>query len=75
MYTTLKALEKEQVKETIVAVPTSPESAIELIKPLAQKIVCLNLRSGYTFAVADAYKNWYDLDDSDVIKLMNEIWE
>ena len=34
------------------------------------KVVCLNIRSGSFFAVADAYKVWYDLADSDVIDLL-----
>ncbi|GAF78960.1 unnamed protein product, partial [marine sediment metagenome] len=42
----------------------------ELIKPHVDKIVCLNIRSGPFFAVADAYKLWYDLEDEDVIRLL-----
>jgi len=43
-------------KEKIVAVPTAPISTIDLIKPYADKVVCLNIRSGPVFAVADVYK-------------------
>jgi predicted phosphoribosyltransferase len=70
MLTTIKAIKNRDVKEIVVAVPTSPLSAIELIRAYVDKIVCLNVRSGPYFAVADAYKLWYDLEDKDVIKLL-----
>ncbi|UCH02350.1 MAG: phosphoribosyltransferase [Candidatus Bathyarchaeota archaeon] len=66
MLTTIKAIKKRKVKEKVVAVPTAPISAIERIKPFVDKIVCLNIRSGPIFAVADAYKVWYDLEDEDI---------
>lgn len=70
MLTTVKAIGQSGVKETVVAVPTAPVSAIELIRPHADKIVCLNIRSGSSFAVADAYKVWRDLEDEDVVKIL-----
>ncbi len=70
MLTTIKAIEQKDVKEIVVAVPTAPISAIKLIRPIADKIVCLNIRSGPFFAVADAYKVWYDLKDEDVMGVL-----
>ena len=58
MLTTLKTIEQMGAKEQIVAVPTAPISAIDLIRPYADKVVCLNIRSGPVFAVADAYKEF-----------------
>jgi putative phosphoribosyl transferase len=43
------------------------------LKPHVDKIVCLNIRSGTFFAVADAYKNWYDLNDNDVPELLKRV--
>lgn len=71
MLTTVKAIGQKKVKEIIVAVPTAPISAIELIKPHVDKVFCLNIRYGTFFAVADAYKDWYDLNDEDVIEFLN----
>ncbi len=71
MLTTLKSIKQKSVKEVVVAVPTAPSSAINLIKNQVDKIVCLNIRSGSFFAVADAYKVWYDLEDEDVIEILN----
>jgi predicted phosphoribosyltransferase len=78
MLTTVKAIKRKDVKEIVVAVPTAPVSAINLLNPHVDKIVCLNIRSGPFFAVASAYKSWYDLEDQDVVyilkqhKLLNE---
>jgi predicted phosphoribosyltransferase len=34
----------------------------------------MNVRSGYTFAVAEAYENWYDLEDEEVISILNNFY-
>lgn len=70
MMTTLRALRKKGVRAAVVAVPTAPLSAINLVSPYADRIVCLNIRSGPIFAVADAYKVWYDLTDEEVIDIL-----
>jgi putative phosphoribosyl transferase len=70
MLTTVKMMRQKEVKELIVAVPTAPISAIDLLKPHVDQIICLNIRSGPFFAVADAYKKWYDLNDEEVIQLL-----
>jgi len=56
MLTTVKSIKQKSVKEVVVAVPTAPVSAINLLKTPGDKIVGLNIRSGPFFAVADAYK-------------------
>lgn len=73
MLTTVKAAKQNKIKELIVAVPTAPTTAINLLRPHVDQIVCLNIRSGAFFAVADAYKNWYDLHDEDVIELLEHV--
>lgn len=73
MFTTVKSIKQKSVKEVVVAVPTAPVSAINFIKTQVDKIVCLNIRSRSFFAVADAYKVWYDLDDEEVIEILNQV--
>jgi predicted phosphoribosyltransferase len=73
MLATLETLGRLEAKAKIVAVPTAPVSAVNLIRPHAEKVVCLNLRSGPFFAVADAYKRWYDLDDGDVLDVLRSL--
>jgi putative phosphoribosyl transferase len=70
MLTTLQTIERMGAKEKTVAVPTAPISAIDLIKSYADKVLCLNIRSGPIFAVAHAYKDWYDVEDEEVIDIL-----
>ena len=72
MMTTLRALRRRDVREAVVAVPTAPVSAINLVRPYADRIICLNIRSGPIFAVADAYKAWYDLTDGEVVDILEK---
>jgi putative phosphoribosyl transferase len=69
MLVTTKTL-RDKAGEVVVAVPTAPVRAIELISSYVDRIVCLNIRSGSLFAVADAYKLWYDLTDKEVIDIL-----
>lgn len=73
LLTTVKTIKHMEVKAIVVAVPTAPNSAIELIRPHVNRIVCLNIRSGQFFTVADAYKVWYDLENKDVMRLLKQI--
>ena len=70
MLATVKTLKKLGSRQIIVAVPTAPYTAINLLLPYVEQIVCLNIRSGPIFAVADAYQNWYDLSDRNVLELL-----
>jgi putative phosphoribosyl transferase len=70
MLATVEAIKRKHAEEIVVAVPTAPISAIKRLRPHAGKIVCLNVRSGQFFAVADPYRVWYDLEDEDVIEIL-----
>lgn len=72
MLVALSSLRKKEPKELVVAVPTASMSALQTIGPEADTIVCLNVRAGRTFAVADAYKKWYDLGNKDVVAILKE---
>jgi predicted phosphoribosyltransferase len=72
MLVTLKTLKQRNVKEAVVAVPTAPERSIDLIKPHAKKVFCLNIRTGLSFTVADAYEVWYDLSDEEVLEFLGD---
>jgi predicted phosphoribosyltransferase len=63
---------KRTPEKIIVAVPTASMGAVELLAPEVDELVCLNIRSGPSFAVADAYENWYDLTDEEVTKILKK---
>lgn len=74
MLATVKAVAKRGVWEVVVAVPTAPVSAVELIQPHVDRVVCLNVRSGPFFAVASAYKVWSDVGDGEVMEVLRRAW-
>jgi putative phosphoribosyl transferase len=72
MLAAIRSVKKMKPKETVVAVPTSSVSAIRLLQSEVDVLVCLNIRSGPTFAVADAYIDWYDLSDDEVKEILEK---
>ena len=72
MLTAARSIIKSGPEKLIVAVPTASLGAIELLAPEVDEIVCLNVRSSLSFAVAEAYENWHDLSDEEVLKLLKE---
>ncbi|MCF6149794.1 MAG: phosphoribosyltransferase [Candidatus Kuenenia sp.] len=68
----IKRLEPQKI---VVAVPTGLKKTVDLVLSQADELVCLNVRSGFIFAVADAYENWYDLEDDEVISLLQNFKE
>jgi putative phosphoribosyl transferase len=74
-YTMLAAItfvKRKSPLKIIVAVPTASKKTVDSILPEVDELVCLNIRSGYPFAVADAYEDWYDLTDEDVLELLKK---
>jgi putative phosphoribosyl transferase len=72
MLAALKYIKKKMPCRLIVAVPTGPERTIKKILPETSEVIWLNVRSGYSFAVADAYRSWHDLTDEDVLTILKD---
>ena len=60
-------------KKIIIAIPTAPLDSLKRIDDLADMIFCLNIRTKYPFAVADAYKNWNDVPSIEARNILNRI--
>ncbi len=56
----------------IVAVPTASKNAVDLLALYVDEIFCLNIRETKIFAVADAYQEWHDLTQHEVLKLLGK---
>ena len=54
----------------IVAVPTGSQRTVQDLLALVDELVCLNVRRGWSFAVASAYENWYDLEEEEVLEIL-----
>ncbi len=72
MLAALKYIKRKMPSRLIAAVPTGPERTINKILGETDEVICLNVRSGYSFAVADAYRNWHDLTDEDVLAILKD---
>ena len=72
MLAAARSVKQRAPKKVIIAVPTASLGAIELLAPEVDEIVCLNIRSGLSFAVAEAYENWYDLTDEEVTNILKK---
>lgn len=73
MRAAIKFLAGQGAGEIIVAVPTGSARTVQELLPLADELICLNLRGGFTFAVADAYQNWYDLEEEEVLEILQSL--
>jgi|UniRef100_A0A7V6DPG7 putative phosphoribosyl transferase len=63
-------LKRQGAGALIVAVPTALDRSAQALLPHVDLLVCPNLRSGLSFAVADAYENWYDVEQDEVLELL-----
>lgn len=73
MLATIMSIKRMSPKEIIAAIPTASLDAVERITPHVDRIICLNIRTGPVFAVADAYRVWYDLDEEDVVDILRKL--
>ena len=68
MLAAVQSIRRKKPAHIIVAVPTASATAARLVSGQVDHLVCLNIRSSRMFAVADAYTEWYDLDDREVLE-------
>jgi len=73
MRASIQYCRNKNAKKVIVAVPVSGEDVFYEIKQLVDEAYVLEMPYNF-MAVAQAYLNWYDITDEDVIELM-EKWK
>ncbi len=73
MLVALRSLKKRSPEKIIIAAPTASTNAIEILEGETDYIICPNIRGGATFAVADAYREWHDLAEEEVIRLLRKL--
>ena len=66
MLAAIKMIKKYHPEKIFIAVPTAPLSTIKRFKGEVDEIFCPNIRDVWQFAVADAYRRWYDVPESEV---------
>lgn len=73
MRAAINFLKGKDAGKIIVAVPTAAAHTAEALLPLVDELLCLNVRGGWSFAVAEAYEDWYDLTAEEVMGIMQEL--
>lgn len=73
MIAAIKSIQKYNPRKVVVAVPTAPRSSVDRVAPLVNDLVCPDIQDTFSFAVANAYQNWYDLEVEEVRTILKEI--
>jgi len=70
MLAAIKFVRSRGARKVVVAVPTGSGRAVEMVREKADELHCLNIRNQPLYAVAEAYKNWYDLTDEEALSIL-----
>ena len=57
-----------------VAVPTGHAESVRRIAGEVDGLYCANMREGYRYAVADAYRHWTDVSEDEVMAELEAVW-
>jgi predicted phosphoribosyltransferase len=68
----IKMIKKYHPRKIFITVPTAPLRTINRIQSEVSEIFCPNIRTKMWFAVADAYKHWYDVPETEVLEIINK---
>ena len=71
MLAAIKMIKKYNPSKIYIAVPTAPLRTIKKIELEVDEVFCPNIKQILWFAVADAYKNWYDIPELEVLKIIS----
>ena len=64
------ALRKQPTGMIIIATPTAHDTSLDEIATLVDLVYCANLRGGWSFSVAGAYRNWSDVSEEEVMEIL-----
>ncbi len=60
-------------EEVILSAPCAPESTLKLLSEYADEVVVLKIEKFTPFAVANYYRDFHDMSDEEVIRILNDI--
>jgi predicted phosphoribosyltransferase len=67
--TAVDAVKASGAGKVFVATPTAHERALKELEACTQRIYCANIRGGFSFAVASAYRNWRDVGEAEAARI------
>jgi putative phosphoribosyl transferase len=71
MLVAVKSVQKAGACKIAVAVPTGHLDAVQKIAEQVKEVFCPNVRSGMSFAVADAYEHWSDVTEKELLDILH----
>jgi putative phosphoribosyl transferase len=70
MLVAVESVQKAGAGKIAVAVPTGHQYAVQKIAGQVNEVFCPNVRSGMSFAVADAYQRWSDVTEKELLEIL-----
>jgi putative phosphoribosyl transferase len=70
MRAAVAAVRRAGASRVVVAVPTGSLRTVRALDAEVDALYCANVRSGPSFAVADAYERWSDVDEAEAEALL-----
>lgn len=70
MQVAVEALRKGGAEHLVAAVPTGHLQAVQNLAAQVDQLCCVNIRSGWSFAVAAAYRNWRDVTERQAARIL-----
>ncbi len=71
MQAAVELARESRPKKIVVAVPVAPPRGVELLKEIADEVVCINVEADF-FAIAEFYENFWQVEDEEAIRLLHE---
>jgi len=75
LYTATAAITQAGAERIIVAVPTAHAESLPSLAQDVAAVYCPNIRRGWSFAVAEAYEHWSDVDEAEVMTILKRYRE
>lgn len=73
MLAALTMVREQLAARIVVAIPTAPLSSIQRLGDEVDEIYSPHIQDHGSFAVAAAYRNWRDLDVTEVVAMLNQV--
>jgi predicted phosphoribosyltransferase len=70
MRVAVRALRAVGAERIVIAVPTGSLRTVCDLAPEVDELYCANVRSGWSFAVAEAYERWNDVEEDEAIAIL-----
>ena len=68
----VEAVRRFKPREIVIAVPTGSADRLRKVAREVDALYCANIREGWGFAVAEAYRRWVDLEEEEAMRLFKD---